>query len=288
MSLECTALCKFSLIGCPRRKCGFAHDPSELKARMCPHKSKCRFDRRNSNLKAHSRPCGMFHPGEATTPEEVYKRAVEFSKPIEKDDVFRCTRFCRFAKTHCPKRKSGECKHAHTDDEVRPLICPFESYCIGADCRFPFHGETIDREKMLAYARDVQYDELPESLAQSMVVRPWDDDEELDMTAEPQYNIVTMTQVSRELKKVKDAKAAEAKATEDAKAAEEKAAEEKAAAAAESKEQDMDLTPEAEDEYARPDTDATEKKKLAKIVMENFELFRKHSKWVTRITEMLQ
>jgi hypothetical protein len=262
MNLECTALCKFSLIGCPRRKCGFAHDPSELKARMCPHKSKCRFDRRSPNLKAHARPCGMFHPGEETTPEEVYKRAVEFAKPIEKDDVFRCTRFCRFLKTHCPKRKSGECTHAHTDDEVRPLICPFESYCIGAACRFPFHGEAIDREKMLAYARDVQFDELPEPLARSMVVRPWsdDDDEELDMSAEPEYNIVTMTQVSRELKKVKEAKAA-------------------AKAAEEAKEEDMDLTPEADDEYARP-SDADEKKKLAKIVMENFELFQKHAKWV--------
>jgi hypothetical protein len=176
----------------------------------------------------------MFHPGEETTPRRCTTPPSSSPSRSRRTTCSAAPASVASSRRTARSANPASARTRHTDDEVRPLICPFESYCIGAACRFPFHGEAIDREKMLAYARDVQFDELPEPLARSMVVRPWseDDDEELDMSAEPEYNIVTMTQVSRKLKKVKEAKAA-------------------AKAAEEAKEEDMDLTPEADDEYAR-------------------------------------
>lgn len=153
---ECTALCKFALIGCPRRKCSFAHHAAELRPRMCPHKDRCRFDRRKH---PGERACGMFHPGEPTPVEAIYERALEFAKPISKSDLFYRTKLCKYYMTQCPFE---QCAFAHSEDEVRPLACPYGSMCPGESCTFPLHGE-YTREQVLTYARTgVEFLYLPD------------------------------------------------------------------------------------------------------------------------------
>lgn len=277
-SNECTALCKYALIGCPRRRCSFAHEARDLKPRMCPHGSNCRFDRRTPNFRKESRPCGMFHPDEEVSVEAVYERALEFSKPLTKEEVFGKTKLCKFYKTHCPNR--SKCGYAHSEEEVQALICPYGSHCIGESCTFPFHGIPADRSKVLEHAkRGVIFAEIPETLSNRIVICPWEEDEEVDFDAPPVYKGISLSEVRVE--------------NENAKLAKE---EEKANA--------MDLTPEAEDEYKpkskaaeatkgqklmayvrQCETEAEEKKKLAKIVMENFELFSKHSSWVLTLIQ---
>lgn len=174
---ECTALCKFALIGCPRRKCSFAHHASELRPRMCPHKERCRFDRRK---RTGERACGMFHPDEPTPVEAVYERALEFAKPLSKSDLFHRTKLCKYYLTKCP---FPNCAFAHSEDEVRALACPYGSMCPGDSCTFPLHGE-YTRAQVLAYARlGVDFEYLPEK---PVIVNLMDSSSESE--EEPQFD----------------------------------------------------------------------------------------------------
>jgi len=120
-----TTMCVYWETGCPRQStCIFAHSAEELRARQCPHGSRCRFDRRNRGFDASRRPCGFFHPGELITAEEVFKRATEFSvaKPVAiPGSVVKSTKLCLASGCCCSK--------AHKAEELAPVMCKRGVHC---------------------------------------------------------------------------------------------------------------------------------------------------------------
>lgn len=134
-----TTMCTYWETGCPRlATCTFAHSADELLPRMCPHGSRCHFDRRNPRFDLRRRPCGFFHPGECITTEEVFRRATEFmvAKPVVLKTLK--TQLCPDL-LQCPK---DDCMLAHKKEELSPVMCKH-----GARCYFNPKNLNFDRSR---------------------------------------------------------------------------------------------------------------------------------------------
>ena len=125
---DSTMLCKFALIGCPDGRCSRTHDLIRLKPVMCPDGKNCAADRRTADPR--KTPCPLFHPGERTPRAEIVKRALEEVRPITRDSLYEKTRRC----FGC--MDPTECRHAHSPDEMRSVICPYGRLCPGETCRY--------------------------------------------------------------------------------------------------------------------------------------------------------
>lgn len=135
-------MCRFANLGCPVPNCGYAHKPEELTAIMCKHGDRCMFDRRRPNFSNDKRPCGMFHPGEDTSTDSIYKRALEFGKPYELKELLNKSSVCNMA--GC---KRENCTFAHNADEICIPYCVFGKYCPGyGKCRFEHNYKMTKKE----------------------------------------------------------------------------------------------------------------------------------------------
>jgi hypothetical protein len=137
-----TVMCLYWETGCPRQStCIFAHTAEELRPRMCPHGNHCRFDRRNRHFDNTRRPCGFFHPGERITPDEMFKRATEFSvaKPVAMPGSTPVkTKLCPGWEGACTNK---ECTMAHTKEELAPEMCKHGARCFFNPKRKDFNPE---------------------------------------------------------------------------------------------------------------------------------------------------
>lgn len=161
-----TTMCVYWETGCPRQStCVFAHSMEELRPRMCPHGARCRFDRRQRGFDASRRPCGFFHPGELITPQEVFKRATEFS--VAKPVPIPGSQVKKIKTQLCPLWQSASCsstcQYAHSKEELSPVMCQRGAKCYfdsrrpdfdpkRRPCEFCHPGEVISQDVLFARA----------------------------------------------------------------------------------------------------------------------------------------
>lgn len=135
-------LCRFYLIGCPKKICKYVHSIDELKSfhlkpLMCPHSDSCLDDKTNSTSGV---PCIFYHPHELLhykpSQKELVQQMINYVKPFTKQQVWKNSRLCS-DQLECQKR---DCMWAHHPDELVHPKCVYGKDCQGLMCPF-YHKE---------------------------------------------------------------------------------------------------------------------------------------------------
>ena len=150
-----TVMCVYWETGCPRQStCIFAHSWEELRPRMCPHGTRCLFDRRKPTFDPSRRPCGFFHPGEMVNTQALFQRATEFgkAKPVAMPGSVKVkTELCPYWDSGC---RASECSRAHNKEELSPNMCHYGTRCRKrSECRCMHPGDKYTQDGLFEYAR---------------------------------------------------------------------------------------------------------------------------------------